>query len=128
MSDASSYWSPVCALVCRLRCWVRMASSSDGAPYEGAWSQLLIMPVEGYLESGEGPLPFRQIEWVELSTAIVRGGMAGRTREMVDIKDDLVSALRETHVTWELRDGSWLLERSFDAEPVQLIRLENPFR
>lgn len=105
-----------------------MGSKADGAPYEGPWGQLLIVPVDGYLESCEGPLPFREVEWVELSTSIVRGGMAGRPRQMVDIKDDLVSALRETKVTWELRDGSWSLERIFDEEPVQLIRVSNPFR
>jgi hypothetical protein len=86
------------------------------------------MPVEGYLEaSGEGPVSLRDVEWVELSAKRVRGGMAGRSRQMMDIEDDIVSALRGTSATWELGEGSWSLEGIFDEEAVRVFRVLNPF-
>lgn len=126
MGDASSYWSPICRLVSMHRWWVRIRSNAHGEAVEGRWGQLLTMPVEGYLESSAGPVPLADVEWVDISTRRVVGGIAGRPRQMVDITADVLSALRETHVTWELLEATWSLDRVFDDEPVELIRVLNP--
>ena len=87
MSDASSYWSPLCTLVSQLRCWVRVASRGRDSTQERRWGQLLTMPTEGYLEGPGGPIALRDVEWVEVSTSRVKGGIAGRPRQMVDTKE-----------------------------------------
>lgn len=127
MSPASTYWPPVCELRSRLGCWVRMGARANGWASETPWGQLLIMPTEGYLEAWGGPVPLRDVEWVELSTRLIKGGLAGRPREMLDIKDDLLSQLRGTGVVWELRDSTWSMERVFEEEPVEVVRIRNPF-
>jgi len=127
MSDASSYWSPLCKLVSQLRCWVRVASRTRSATQEARWGQLLTMPTEGYLEASGGPIPLRDVEWVEVSTRRIIGGIAGRPRQMVDIKDDILSGLRGTQLTWEVREGTWSVEGVLDEEPVQVVRVLNPF-
>jgi hypothetical protein len=88
---------------------------------------LLILPTEGYLESSEGSLPFREVEWVEVSTKRVRGGLAGRPRQTLDIKAELLSALRGTRARWELRESTWSMEGVFAEEPVEVVRILNPF-
>jgi hypothetical protein len=92
------------------------------------WGQLLIIPTEGYLEApAEGPIPLRDVAWVEISTMRVRGGMAGRPRQMMDITDEILPALQATQANWEFRESSWSIERVFDEEPVRVIRVLNPF-
>jgi hypothetical protein len=127
MSDALSHWSPVCKIVAQLRCWVRIGSRMRGATREGRWGQLLTMPTESYLESSGGPISLGDVEWVEVSARRIVGGIAGRPRQMVDIKADILSGLRRTEVTWELREGSWSVEGIFDEEPVEVVRVLNPF-
>ena len=128
MNDASSYWTPVCKLRTQLHCWVRAGLRANGTTREGDWGQLLTMPQPSYLEvSGEGPVLLRDVEWVEFSTNRVFGGMAGRPLKMVNIKDELLSALRGMAVNWELRESSWTLERFFEDQPVQVVRVMNPF-
>jgi hypothetical protein len=127
MSDASSYWSPLCTLVSQLRCWVRVASRSHASTQEGRWGQLLTMPTEGYLETSGGPIPLRDVEWVEVSTSRIKGGVAGRPRQMIDAKDEVLAGLRGTQLSWELRESTWSLEGVFEEEPVQVVRIVNPF-
>jgi hypothetical protein len=91
------------------------------------WGQLLTMPTQGYLEAWEGPVPLRDVEWIELSTRRIKGGLAGRPRQMLDIKDDLLSHLHGMAVAWELRDSTWSMERIFEEEPVEVVRILNPF-
>jgi hypothetical protein len=88
---------------------------------------LLTIPTEGYLEGPGGPIPIRDVEWVEISARCIFGGIAGRPRQMVDIKDDILSGLRATQLTWEVRESAWSVEGVFDEEPVQVIRVLNPF-
>jgi hypothetical protein len=95
MNDAKNYWIPVCDLVSRLRCWVRVAWKEDGATQDGHWGQLLTMPVEDYLEGPGGPISIRHVEWVEVSTNYVRGGIAGRPLQMIDAANEILAALRE---------------------------------
>jgi hypothetical protein len=98
-----------------------------GSIVEGRWGQLLIIPTEGYLEGPGGPVPLRDVEWVELSTLLVRGGTAGRPLEFVDIKNDILSALHGTLLPWELRYGTWSIEGLFEGEALEVVRVLNPF-
>jgi hypothetical protein len=41
--------------------------------------------------------------------------------------DAILSALREAGLTWEVREGTWSVEGIFDKEPVQMVRVLNPF-
>jgi hypothetical protein len=85
------------------------------------------MPTEGYLEGPGGPIPLGDVEWVEVSTSRIKGGIAGRPRQMVDTKEEILAGLRGTQLTWELRESAWSMEGVFDEEPVQVIRVINPF-
>ena len=127
MKDAESYWSPLCKLVSQLRCWVRIAWREGSSTQEGWWGQLLTIPTKGYLESAGGPTPLRDVEWVEISTSRIKGGIAGRPRQMVDAKDEILTGLKETSLSWELRESTWSIAGIFEEEPVQVIRILNPF-
>ncbi len=128
MDDATSYWLPLCAVVQRLRpCWVRTAWRDGDSTDEGRWGQLLTTPVNGYLEGPDGPWPVRVIEWVEVSTSGVKGGLAGRPLQFVDRKAEIIAAANETPLHWELRATNWTVERVFDNEPVDVLRFRNPF-
>jgi hypothetical protein len=127
MNDPESYWTPLCDLRARLKLWVRLAWREGDATEAWPWGGLLIIPVEGYLESGGGPIPIRDVEWVDVSTMRVKGGMAGRPLEFIDIKGEILAGLRETQLEWELRESTWTVERIFQDEPVQLLRFVNPF-
>ena len=69
----------------------------------------------------------RDVEWVEVSTSRIKGGMAGRPRQMVDAKNEILAGIRGTQLTWELRESTWSVEGVFKEEPVQVIRIRNPF-
>ena len=88
---------------------------------------LLTIPVEGYLEGPEGPVALRDVEWIEFSTKQIKGGLAGRPMQFVDIEQDLLSAMRDVQVVWEVRQGSWSVNGLFDNEPVRVVRIVNPF-
>jgi hypothetical protein len=92
------------------------------------WSQLLTIPVPGYLEGPAGPAPFRHVECVQIATARVRGGIAGRRLEFVDIQDDVLANIRATRVMWELHQETWLIDGVFDARPVSVVHIANPYR
>jgi hypothetical protein len=85
------------------------------------------MPTEGYLEVSGGPVPLRDVEWVEISTKRILGGVAGHPRQTADIKAELLSRLSGTPLSWELRDSTWSVEGIFDEEPVVVLRVLNPF-
>lgn len=127
MENALSYLSPLCGLVSQLRCWVRIASRAGTSTQEGRWGQLLTMPSEGYLEAKGGPILLRDIEWIEVSACRIKGGIAGRPRQMVDAKDEILAGLRGTQLRWELRESMWSVEGVFEKEPVQVFRIVNPF-
>ena len=124
----STYWSPLCRLVLQLRCWVRIVWREGSSIKVGYWGQLLTIPAKGYLEGPGGPIPLRDVEWVEISTNKIKGGMAGRPLEMIDVKDEIVAGLGGTQATWALRESTWSMEKLFEDQPVQLIRIANPFR
>jgi len=123
MKDALSYWSPLCKLVLQLRCWVRVASREGTSTQEGPWGQLLTVPTEGYLETPGGLIPLQDVEWIEVSTSRIKGGIAGRPRQMIDAKDEILACLRGTQLSWELRESVWSVEGVFEEEPVQVVRI-----
>lgn len=127
MSDAESYWSPLCKLVKQLRCWVRVAWREGASTQVGWWGQMLTIPLEGYLEAAGGPTPLREIEWVEVSTTDLFGGMAGRPLQLVDIKEEILASLQETQLSWELRETTWSVVGLFEEQPVQVFHFVNPF-
>lgn len=127
MEDPSSYWSPLFELRSQLRCWVRVAWKEGTSTQEGEWGQLLIMSVQGYLEGPSGPVPLRDVEWVEVSTCRIKGGVAGRPWQMIDAKDEILAGLRETQLSWELLESSWSVQGVFEGKPVQVVRIANPY-
>jgi hypothetical protein len=62
-----------------------------------------------------------------ISTSRIKGGMAGRPLHFVDAKDEILAALRETQLHWALRESTWSREGVFKEEPVQVVRIVNPF-
>lgn len=120
-------WFPLCALVSQLHCWVRVTCREGASTQEGWWGQLLTMPVDGYLEAAGGPIPLQDVEWVEVSTSRIKGGIAGRPRQMIDVKEEILSGLRRTQLSWQIRDSTWSVAGLFEEEPVQVVRIVNPF-
>lgn len=92
---------------------------------DGYWGQLLTIPVDGYLEGSGGPLPFRDIAWVEISVNRIKGGMAGHPLQFINVKDEILAHLRETQVKWELHDSTWSKAGIFEDEPVEVVRIAN---
>jgi hypothetical protein len=127
MKDESSYWSPLCELVSQLRCWVRIAWREGSSKQQGRWGQLLTMPTEGYLEGPGGPIQLRDVEWVEVSTSRIKGGIAGRPRQVIDVREEILAGLRGTQLNWELRESTWSIEGVFKEEPVQVVYIVNPY-
>lgn len=85
------------------------------------------MPIDGYLEGPGGPLPIREIQWVEISMSRVKGGIAGHPLQFVDVKDDILPRLHATKVKWALHDTTWSKSRIFENQPVEVVRVMNPF-
>jgi hypothetical protein len=127
MSDAESYWSPLCKLVSQLRCWARIAWREGASTQVGWWGQLLTIPTKGYLEAADGPSLLREIEWIEVSTKHIYGGIAGRPLKLIDVKEEILASLQETQLSWELRESTWSVTRLFEEQPVQVVHFVNPF-
>lgn len=132
MDQATAYWSPLIKLVRQLDCWARISWKDGETIEQGTWGQLLIMPVDGYLEGPDGPWPLRVVERVEVSTSrVIR--MLGRPPQMVDVEKDLVTALQATPLKWEMLASTWSMEGArgvpgFEDEPVHIASFPNPFR
>lgn len=126
MTNEEAYWFPLFNVVRQLHCWVRVGARSGGSTVAGRWGQLLEIPTPD-LEGSGGPLPMRDVEWVDVSTRRIKGGMAGRPREMIDAKHEILAGLRGTQLAWELRESRWSVEGVLSEEPVQVIRVQSPF-
>ncbi|WP_407941103.1 DUF6678 family protein [Nitrogeniibacter aestuarii] len=60
-------WSEVLPQLKPLSVQVRLKWFFDSSP--GSWSGSYLLPVDGYFEETSfGPIPFREIEWLELRT------------------------------------------------------------
>lgn len=122
--EAPNYWQPVCEVVHRLRCWVRLASVDGISP----WGQLLTMPTTRHLEACWGPVPVQLVSWVQLMPVKVRGGLAGRPLEFSDLHDEVVAAIQQTPAIWSFREEEWSVERLFQSRLGVAIHLANPFK
>lgn len=127
-TTAENYWQPICNAVSRLRCWVRLSyrdvATSDVSP----WGQLLTIPTGGYLEACFGPVPMRRVLWVQVAPFNLRGGLASRPLEFIEIHEQVVAELRETKALWTLREEAWSVEGIFIDRPVTAIHIANPFK
>lgn len=94
---------------------------------EAWWGQLLTIPTEGYIEVAGGPIPLRDVEWVDVSTSRINGGIAGRPRKMIDMKDQILANLRTTQLNWKIQKTTWSIPGIFEEEPTEVIRIANPF-
>jgi hypothetical protein len=86
----------------RIRYRIKPASALD----PGDWCAWLIVPVEGYLETGAtGPVPMRDVEWVDIDPleAVPQGRRA--LSKPVDKTESILRALRETRVKVEMASG-----------------------
>lgn len=128
VANGDSYWSPITELATRHRCWSRACINDGQNQWITEWGQLLILPVDGYMEVSEGPYPIRQFEWVQLSTAKLRGGLAGRPLEFNNVSQQMLDDLKQHPHRFEIRDEYWSVPRFFENEPVNIIHLVNPFR
>ncbi|YCO59348.1 hypothetical protein ACL9Z5_002629 [Acinetobacter calcoaceticus] len=121
------YWSSLCRLRAELRCWVHIVRKQDSSVEKGRWGQMLTISIENYLEGPEGFVSFKDIEAVEISINRLRGGMANRPLEMIDIKNEILEALNETQLRWEVSESVWSVDRIFEEESVSVIAILNPF-
>ncbi|KJH64763.1 hypothetical protein [Acinetobacter calcoaceticus] len=121
------YWSSLCRLRAELRCWVHIVRKQDSSVEKGRWGQMLTISIENYLEGPEGFVSFKDIEAVEISINRLRGGMANRPLEMIDIKNEILEALQKTQLRWEVSESVWSVDRIFEEESVSVIAILNPF-
>ena len=69
---------------------------------------------------------YRDVEYVELSTQTLRGGLAGRPLETVDVKNQLLTLLEGTELRWSVIVKTWTIDRFFRDRPVEIIRVTAP--
>ncbi|MND52032.1 hypothetical protein D3C81_347990 [compost metagenome] len=121
------YWSSLCRLRAELRCWVHIVRKQDSSGEKDRWGQMLIISIENYLEGPDGFVSFKDIDVVEISINCLRGGMANRPLQMIDIKTEILEALHETQLRWEIRESVWSVGRFFEEKSVTVVAILNPF-
>ncbi|OBA11841.1 hypothetical protein BFR75_10245 [Acinetobacter pittii] len=121
------YWSSLCRLRAELRCWVHIVRKHDSSVEKGRWGQMLTISIENYLEGPDGFVSFKDIDVVEISINRLKGGMVNRPLQMIDIKTEILEALHETQLRWEVRESVWSVDRIFEEESVSVIAILNPF-
>lgn len=93
---------------------MKWSGDEDPSPWEG-W---VIIPVNGYLETGRaGPVPFREVEWVEIDSRQKNGG--GRL-VVADQTDELIRALEKASIDYQITDGVFRIQRTRDEPPAFL--------
>lgn len=71
MSELEEYWSCVVDILKTSPCKVRVKWSQDVEPTR--WEDSVFIPTNRYLETGTlGPVPMREVEWVEVDTIEIR--------------------------------------------------------
>ena len=90
-------------------------SGHDDAP---SWEGWLLVPVTGYLETGRvGPVPFREVEWVELDSR--QKNERGRL-VVADQTDELACALARASVEFQVTEGVFRITPSAgDNQPLR---------
>jgi hypothetical protein len=96
-------WPRLLEAIGPLRPAVRVKWLGDAEPTK--WEPWIIIPSDSYLETGTmGPVPFREVEWVEVDPA--RTNVKGRlvVAEGADRRDSLIAALEDARLNWSLVD------------------------
>ena len=94
----------------RLSVRVKWSGQEDCTP----WQPWIIIPAQGYLETGSlGPVPFREVEWVEVSPTIVnyRGRLV--PDEHKDLAETLTDAFKVGKIPYQVIEGHYRIEGSF---------------
>ncbi|CAA0279090.1 hypothetical protein QDT73_04085 [Acinetobacter baumannii] len=92
------YWSSLWRLRAELRCWIHIVRKYDSSVEKGRWGQMLTISIENYLEGPDGFVSFKDIDVVEISINRLKGGMANRPLQMIDIKTEILEALHEAQL------------------------------
>lgn len=100
MATTTPVWTALVAAIRDLKPAVRVKWVGDEEPT--TWEPWLIVTHENYLETGSmGPVPFADIEWVEIDPRR-NNGCHGRS---VDQSAALSSALTDSHISFNSVDG-----------------------
>lgn len=75
MDDPNSYWQAIVDALKGRGLRFRVKWKGDDEMTD--WQPWLVCPVPGYLETGCGPVPVRDVEWLDISTSDC-GGNAQR--------------------------------------------------
>lgn len=100
----SSTWHRLVDAIKPLRPAVRVKWSGDSEPTR--WEPWIIISSVSYLETGTlGPVPFREVEWVEIDLGhrSTRGCIVEPDRG--DWSDSVIEALRSADVPFAVVDG-----------------------
>lgn len=92
------YWSSLWRLRAELRCWIHIVRKYDSSVEKCRWGQMLTISIENYLEGPDGFVSFKDIDVVEISINRLKGGMANRPLQMIDIKTEILEALHEAQL------------------------------
>ena len=125
-NDADEYWRAIGRVASDLGCRSRFKVRDSAGGWTSSWGMLLTVPETGYLEV-EGPMPTRDVEWVELSTMKLYGGLGDRPLTQRDITEELTTKLNATGARWEFRDTTWTVRRVLIDAPVRVVHIPNPY-
>src|SRR4051812_43647898 len=101
MATTTPTWTALVAAIRELKPAVRVKWTGDDEPTP--WEPWLIVTHESYLETGSmGPVPFADIEWVEIDP--IRNTRRGRlvADQSDDISRSLSRALVNSHIAFKV--------------------------
>lgn len=92
MRDEKNWCQAIAAIIAQFKVSARAKWALEEEP--PPWGEWLIAPVAGCLESGsQGPIPFSEIEWIEMNmTRTVHRGLRV-SDEKIDVSAELIKAL-----------------------------------
>ncbi len=121
-SRSEDSWRLVCSVVQRINCPVRARVVFDGESVLGDWSLSGVwIPTDGYLELGGeiGPVPLRDVRWVELNPDRPTGGLGGIPASTRSVRHAILEGLRDSGVEWSLVDGNYRISNYLSANAVR---------
>jgi hypothetical protein len=99
MSTTCNYWRSVETMLRSTRCRSRIKWSRDSEVTD--WTTFFIVPVDGYIEGLCGPIPVREVDWVDIDPIEIQevGRLVPQRR--VDHTAELVSDLTQHGIRYE---------------------------
>jgi hypothetical protein len=100
MSNIST-WHKLVETIKPIRPAIRVKWSRDKEPT--GWNPWIIIPSDSYLETGGlGPIPFREVEWIEIDPThkAVRGQLI--SSESSDFRASIVAALTNAGIRYSV--------------------------